>query len=198
MKAVIVEQPGSIVIRETELPKPGPYDALVHMGAGCLCNSTDGKLISGHFPGLTDYPIILGHEGIGKVVEVGSKVRVFREGQRVIGALNLNPVEKGLKSGWGTFAEYALVSDHQAMIEDGMADIEHGWQEVFRVMKPVPDTRYPVSPNCASRNWVTSHHIIRISETFVKYHDFKIMKIRVYRTFGSCLGSVEVVFQIWP
>ena len=45
MKAVIVERPGAVVIRETAPPEPGPYDALVHMQGGCLCNSTDRKLV---------------------------------------------------------------------------------------------------------------------------------------------------------
>jgi len=139
MKAVVVERPGEVVIRETKAPKIGPYDALVRMDAGCICNSTDTKLIDGHFPGVGDYPLILGHEGVGTVAETGAKVRSFDAGDRVIGALNLAPAEEGLAGAWGAFAEYALVGDHQAMCADDVADDRHGWQEVYEIMMKVPD-----------------------------------------------------------
>jgi len=139
MKAVIVESPDRVVIRDTDAPSPGPYEALVRMEAGCLCNSTDAKLISGHFPGQDHYPMILGHEGVGTIVRTGDRVRSFEAGDRVIGALNLFPAETDLASGWGAFAEYALAGDHEAMKADNARDEAHGWQEVHEIMKKVPD-----------------------------------------------------------
>jgi len=139
MKAVIVEDPNRIVIRDTGPPSVGPYDALVRVEAGCICNSSDRKVVEHHFPGYDDYPAILGHETVGTVVEIGGNVRSFKPGQRVVGALNLNPPEEGLFSAWGAFGEYALAGDHAAMVADGVADEAHGWVDVFQIVKAVPD-----------------------------------------------------------
>ncbi len=140
MKAVIVDKPGSLLIREIACPEPGPYQALVRNEVTALCNSTDSKLIDGHFPGVESYPLALGHEGTGIVCAVGDKVQSFKKGDRVIGGLLFNFSDPGISSGWGGFCEYTLVSDHEAMVADGVADEEHGWFECFEIQTRVePD-----------------------------------------------------------
>jgi threonine dehydrogenase-like Zn-dependent dehydrogenase len=125
---------------ELPIAKPaiGPYQALVRTEACCLCNATDAKLVAGHFPGVGEYPLILGHESAGIVEAVGGKVRKFRVGDRAIGALNLDLADSGYQSGWGAFAEYAVVNDHLTMMADGVADAAHGWVEVYEAQTPVP------------------------------------------------------------
>ena len=80
MRAVSVRRPNEVEIVELRRPEPGPYQALVRTEAACLCNATDGKLVSGHFPGIDSYPLILGHESAGIVESVGEKVRSFHLG----------------------------------------------------------------------------------------------------------------------
>lgn len=140
MIAVAVTAPGRVEIVDIPRPGPGPYEALVRNQAAFLCNATDRKLVEGHFPGIgaDRYPLLLGHESVGVVVEVGAKVTSFRPGERVIGALLLRPTDPAYHSGWGGFCEYLIATDHAAMAADGVADAEHGWLEVFRVMTSVP------------------------------------------------------------
>jgi threonine dehydrogenase-like Zn-dependent dehydrogenase len=58
----------------------------------------------------------------------------------VVGGLLLAPTDAGYGSGWGGFAQYVLAGDHQAMLEDGVAAPEHGWFEVYEIMRAVPPT----------------------------------------------------------
>lgn len=137
MKAVAVLEPGKVELVELKLPTPGPYQALVKTEVAALCNATDSKLISGHFPGVQTFPMVLGHEDAGIVQEVGHKVRHFKPGDRAIGGLVFNFAEVGFHSGWGGFCEYTLVNDHDAMVADKVADAEHGWFECYEIQRKV-------------------------------------------------------------
>lgn len=137
MRAVIVEKPGVLGVREIEAPKPGPYQALVKLDVAALCNATDGKLIDGHFPGVEHYPLALGHENTGIVQQVGEKVRSFKKGDRAIGGLLFSFAEKEIAAGWGGFCEFVLVNDHEAMVADGVADEAYGWFECYEIQTRV-------------------------------------------------------------
>jgi len=140
MRTVAVIEPGKVEIVEIPEPIPGPYQVRVKTEAACLCNATDGKLVSGHFPGVNDYPLVLGHESAGIVDMVGDKVRNFKPGDRAIGGLLFEFGDPKYATGWGGFCEYTLANDHDAMVEDGVADEEHGWFEVYEIQRPVaPD-----------------------------------------------------------
>lgn len=138
MRAIAVVEPGRVELVELPMPIPGPYQALVKTEVACLCNATDAKIVAGHFPGIKDYPAVLGHESAGIVQEVGDKVRGFHVGDRVIGGLVFEFADKKYSSAWGGFCEYTLVTDHDAMVADGVADAEHGWFEVYQIQRTVP------------------------------------------------------------
>ncbi len=138
MRAVAVIEPGRVELVDLPEPTPGPYEARVKTEVACLCNATDGKLIAGHFPGVDSYPLTLGHESAGIVDAVGEKVRTFKQGDRVIGGLLFDAGDPTYASGWGGFCEYTLAADHDAMVEDGVADEAHGWFEVYEIQRPVP------------------------------------------------------------
>lgn len=140
MFAVSVPKPDHIEIVHVPEATPGPYEARVRTQIACLCNMTDRKLIEGHFPGVDHYPLLLGHETVGVVDQVGAKVRNFKVGDRVVGGLLLKPTDPTYGSGWGGFSEYTLAGDHQAMLEDQVATAEHGWFEVYEIMRVVPQT----------------------------------------------------------
>jgi len=139
MHAVAVQKPGTVELVTLPVPIPNEYDALVKSEVAYICNATDRKLIRGHFPGIGGdaYPLLLGHETVGRVVAVGRKVRSFKIGDRVLGGLLLKP--EGFCSGWGGDSEYVIATDHEAMVGDGVADEAHGWSEVFKIMTKVPD-----------------------------------------------------------
>lgn len=138
MLAVAVTQPNRIDVVEIPEPQPGPYEAKIRTEVACICNLTDRKLVEGHFPGVENYPLLLGHETVGIVEAVGDKVRHFNVGDRVVGGLLLNTIDPAYASGWGGFSAYTIAGDHQAMVEDGMATPQGGWFEVYEIMRTVP------------------------------------------------------------
>jgi threonine dehydrogenase-like Zn-dependent dehydrogenase len=143
MRAVVVVEPNRVDIVELKRPSPGPYQALLRTEVAYLCNATDGKLVSGHFPGVNQYPLVLGHESAGIVAQVGEKVRNFAVGDRVIGGLVFDFGDPRYASGWGGFCEYTLANDHDAMVADGVADAAHGWFECYEIQRKV-DADIPV------------------------------------------------------
>lgn len=138
MFSVAVVEPNKIETVEIPDPDPGPYEAVIKTEVSYLCNATDRKLVEGHFPGVENYPLLLGHESVGIVHAVGEHVRTFKLGDRVVGGLLLEPTDRRFFSGWGGFSEYILVKDHPAMAEDGVADVEHGWDDLYQIQRVVP------------------------------------------------------------
>ena len=74
MFSVAVVEPHRVELVEIPKPTPGPYDAVVKTEVAYVCNSTDTEIIGGHFPGIDDYPLLLGHEAAGIVESVGARV----------------------------------------------------------------------------------------------------------------------------
>lgn len=138
MKSVIVTTPGKIEIQDLDIPVISPYQALVKTEMVALCNATDRKLIEGHFPGEDTYPMALGHENVGIVVETGSKVRNFKKGDRVIGGLISDFGIQPVHSAWGGFSEYVVVNDFEVLKEDGLASPEKGCWDSFEIQNTVP------------------------------------------------------------
>jgi len=143
MRGVVVVEPNRVEVVALNRPSPGPYQALVRTEVAYLCNATDGKLVSGHFPGVNQYPLVLGHESAGIVEQVGERVRNFAVGDRVIGGLVFEFGDPQYASGWGGFCEYTLANDHDAMVADGVADAAHGWFECYEIQRKV-DADIPV------------------------------------------------------
>ena len=119
MKAFIVEKDGTYGIREIPVPPYGEYEALVKVVSCGVCNGTDMKIIHGKFKGIEDYPVVLGHEGVGEVVAIGSKVENLKIGDRVLLPF-IGTTPEGIYSAWGTYAEYNVVTDAGAMKRDGL------------------------------------------------------------------------------
>ncbi len=118
MKAAVVESPGKLVVREAPEPQVGEYECLCETLFGATCSGTDVHLIDGHpMPFAYSHPLMLGHESVGRVLEVGTKVENFRVGDIVTRVFN-HPTED-LAAFWGGFAERSLVADHEAMKKAG-------------------------------------------------------------------------------
>ncbi len=137
MFTIAVKKNGKVELIDIPEPVVGLYDVKVKTEVAVLCNATDRKLVDGHFPGVEKYPLLLGHESVGTVVAVGEKVKNFKVGERAIGGLLLNSTNSEYESGWGGFSEYTIIKDHHAMVDDGIADEEHGWAEVNEIQTPV-------------------------------------------------------------
>ena len=73
-KAMVLEQFNQpLVLREFELPALQPGEVLIRMEAAGVCGS-DVHMLRGEDP-RTPLPIILGHEGVGRVLEVNGEKR---------------------------------------------------------------------------------------------------------------------------
>ena len=79
--ASVTRQPGQLLLEEVDLAPPKASEALVRTVACGVCH-TDAAALHSFIP--VTLPIVLGHEGVGIVEEVGSEVTSLKKGDRVI------------------------------------------------------------------------------------------------------------------
>lgn len=138
MRAAVVEERGKLTVGDVPDPEPGDHEALCEVLYGATCVATDDHLINDTFLSKITYPMILGHESVGRVVRVGSKARYLKEGD-LIARVGTPPVGE-YKAFWGGFAEFGIVPDHRAMAEDGLP--EKLWKRERR-QAPFPEALDP-------------------------------------------------------
>lgn len=80
MKAIVIERPHEVSLKELPYPKPGPDEVTVKVKRAGICG-TDYHIYDGHLS--LRYPIIPGHEFSGVVDQVGERVSGFAPGDRV-------------------------------------------------------------------------------------------------------------------
>ncbi|MBC7286932.1 MAG: zinc-binding dehydrogenase [Armatimonadetes bacterium] len=186
MKALVVVEPEVIEIRDVPMPRPGPYQALVRIEACSFCSSTDLKIIANELPYVDTYPCILGHESVGEVVEVGARVKYLSAGERVLRPVAAYPGERigDYASGWGGFAEYGVVTDWRAMVEDGQlsADAVNPW---FKMHQKVP-------PGMSAAD---ATMLITLKETLSSLQDTGDVAGRSVLVVGD--GAVGLCFARW-
>jgi threonine dehydrogenase-like Zn-dependent dehydrogenase len=141
MKAFVMKQLHQVGFVEKPVPQAGPNDAVVKTTRALICTS-DSHTVHGAIGPRSD--LTLGHEAVGIVHEVGSGVRRFKPGDRVlVGAITPDwndpaaqaghPSQSGgALGGWkfanikdGVFAEYFHVNDadgNMALIPDNISD----------------------------------------------------------------------------
>lgn len=107
-------EPHSVELREFARPEAGPEDVILAVEAVGVCGSDLHQWTSSHsWP--VNYPVVLGHEFGGIIAEVGSGVKGWSEGDRVVsetaavidpkspmtrsGRYNLDPNRKGFGYG---------------------------------------------------------------------------------------------------
>ncbi len=81
MKAVVIEEPNRVAIKQVADPTPLPSEAVVKVEACGICG-TDIHVLRGEFAP-TRYPIVPGHEFCGEVVAIGSDARNVKVGDFV-------------------------------------------------------------------------------------------------------------------
>jgi threonine dehydrogenase-like Zn-dependent dehydrogenase len=133
MRSLIVHKPGGMSIVEIEKPVPGPHEILAKVLHTGICATdlsiADGTLNLGR-GNEPVYPVRIGHEWSGRIVETGGKVSRFKPGERIISDTgvscnNCGPCHSGdyeqcenrrsigtIRNCWpGAFAEYMLMPD---------------------------------------------------------------------------------------
>lgn len=143
MKALVFEGPEKIAIRELPIPKPGYDEVVIQVTLTTICG-TDLHILHGEYP--VKRGLIIGHEPVGRIHEIGPGVTGYKVGDRVlVGAIT--PCGQcsfcldghlsqcgGPIGGWrfgntidGAQAEYLLVPHAQAnlaKIPDGLSDMQ--------------------------------------------------------------------------
>jgi threonine dehydrogenase-like Zn-dependent dehydrogenase len=136
-----MKQIGEVGFMDKPMPEPGPLDAIVRTTRALVCTS-DSHTVRGAIGPRTN--LTLGHEAVGIVERVGSEVRLFKPGDRVVvgaitpdwGSLAAQAGHPSQSSeplgGWkfsntkdGVFAEYFHVNEadaNMALIPAGVAD----------------------------------------------------------------------------
>ena len=111
MKAAVFAEPGRIVLQDKPIPSVGPLDALIRITTTTICG-TDVHILKGEYP--VERGLTVGHEPVGVIHQLGSSVKGYREGQRVVaGAIT--------PSGWSNACLCGTCS------QDG-AGTAHGWK----------------------------------------------------------------------
>ncbi|MFT5523804.1 MAG: threonine dehydrogenase-like Zn-dependent dehydrogenase [Pirellulaceae bacterium] len=141
MQCFVMQGIGKVEFTDKPIPDVGPNDAVIKTTRALVCTS-DVHTIRGAIGERQN--LTLGHEAVGVVHKVGSEVRGFKEGDRVlVGAItscfHCDNCQRGYTSqccdmlgGWkyanlkdGSFAEYFHVNDARAnlyLIPDSISD----------------------------------------------------------------------------
>jgi threonine dehydrogenase-like Zn-dependent dehydrogenase len=132
---------GRVGFMDKPIPRPGPNDAVIKTTRALICTSDSHTVAGGIGPREN---LTLGHEAVGVVHEVGSEVKAFRPGDRVlVGAITPDWGDPAAQAGhasqsgaplggWkfsntkdGVFAEYFHVNEadaNMAKIPDSVPD----------------------------------------------------------------------------
>ena len=178
MKTVLVDKNGTVSVAEIPKPKYGPKQALTKTIANGICG-TDVHLMKRKFKGVpeSEYPIMLGHENVGEVVEVGSEVKGLKVGDKVLlPFLDADREYLGdYGSAWGACSEYCVVNDPLAFPEGEVPDLA-------KAQCIIPDDIDPVD----------AVMLVTFGEVLSNVHYFGIEKDKPVVIFGC--GPVGLTF----
>lgn len=134
-----------LVIEQVDLQPPQAGEVLVQLVATGVCH-TDAYTLSGADPeGL--FPSILGHEGGGVVVEVGSGVTSVRPGDHVIPLYTPECGEcKFCRSGKTNLCQAIRVTQGQGVMPDGTSRFSLDGKPLFHFMGTSTFSEYTVLP----------------------------------------------------
>ena len=83
MKALVLDSPDHFAVKEIPTPSIGKDEVLIRVRACAICG-TDIRIIKGQKTKDVHYPSVIGHETAGEIAEVGSKIRDYKVGDRVV------------------------------------------------------------------------------------------------------------------
>jgi alcohol dehydrogenase len=81
MRAAVFHGPGDIRVDEVARPKPGPGEAVIRVTLTTICG-TDVHILKGEYP--VKPGLIVGHEPVGVIAELGAGVVGYEIGDRVL------------------------------------------------------------------------------------------------------------------
>ena len=146
--AVAVEAGKPLVIEEVDLEGPKDDEVLIEIKATGICH-TDAFTLSGDDPeGM--FPAILGHEGAGVVVEVGSRVTSVKPGDHVIPLYTPECRQcEYCTSGKTNLCQAIRVTQGRGVMPDGTSRFSLGGEQVLHYMGTSTFANHTVLPEIA-------------------------------------------------
>lgn len=84
MRAIVIEQPNEVALRDVEAPSPGPGEVRVRSVCAGVCR-TDLDIVAGTLDARwVSFPVVPGHEWSGVIESLGAGVTGLEPGQRVV------------------------------------------------------------------------------------------------------------------
>jgi len=144
--AFAANQPLEIVDVQLEMPKAG--EVLIKLEASGICH-TDAYTLSGADPeGI--FPAILGHEGAGKVIELGEGVKSLKIGDSVIPLYVPECGEcKFCKSGKTNLCQAIRKTQGKGLMPDGTTRFSYKNKPLYHYMGTSTFSQYIVVPEIA-------------------------------------------------
>jgi L-iditol 2-dehydrogenase len=174
MKAAFLYGINDLKIIDIKEPEPGPNDILVRIKACGVCPTDVAAWMEGPHVHEVSYPIPLGHEWAGDVIEVGRNVKKFREGMRIVG------------SGGTGFAKYSCVSESNLLLSRGVAVIpDKVSYEEATFCEPLADCLHAVVEQCRLK---IGHYIAIIGAG-----QMGLQQMMVAKNFGAVPIMIEVL-----
>jgi isopropanol dehydrogenase (NADP+) len=137
MRAFVMEGLNSVNFAEKAIPTAGPNDAIVKTTKALICTS-DAHTVGGAIGPRTN--LTLGHEAVGVVHAVGSEVKLFRPGDRVVvGAITPDWGDPASQAGHSSQSGQALGGWKFANIKDGVFAEYFHVNEADANMAHIPD-----------------------------------------------------------
>jgi 2-desacetyl-2-hydroxyethyl bacteriochlorophyllide A dehydrogenase len=103
-KAIVFTDPGKIEIRNFNLPPCGKDEIIAKTLYSFVSPGTELRILSGQKESKGKFPLIPGYSWVGEIIEVGSNVKGWHEGELVSGR---NPIPvPGINSLWGGQASH--------------------------------------------------------------------------------------------
>jgi threonine dehydrogenase-like Zn-dependent dehydrogenase len=81
MRAAVFHGPGDIRVEDVPRPRPGPGEAVIRVSLTTICG-TDVHILKGEYP--VEPGLIVGHEPVGVIEELGPGVTGYEVGERVL------------------------------------------------------------------------------------------------------------------
>jgi alcohol dehydrogenase len=81
MRALVFRGPNQIAIEQVPIPKPGPGEAVIRVTLTTICG-TDLHILKGEYPVRSG--LVIGHEPVGVIHELGVGVTGYKVGDRVL------------------------------------------------------------------------------------------------------------------
>ena len=118
MKAFVMKKLDAVGFVDKPIPKPGPNDAVIKTTRALICTS-DSHTVHGAIGPRQN--LTLGHEAVGVVNEIGSEVKLFKPGDRVVvGAITPDWGDLASQAGHSSQSGGALAGWKFANVKDGV------------------------------------------------------------------------------